>query len=368
MKTKYIRLLQWLLPIVSLLLVFYIGNYTLFMVVYFAMFVLCSIRVLQSVGRQSQKILVVIGFLTVMIFQMVLCTTYAAGHIDTGFAHPLRKLIATIIVPLPALVSRYILIGRYTHLYLPSIRETGTISFAALMDGKDRITSIVGSALRAGKHLTPGKLKKIYDDLSVNSSFKYVNNGMLTEEYFAAARKSLDDTSIYIVISNTGSAASDVISVFTQKAFNHASLSFDAQLETTVSYNGGARIYPPGLNSELMEFFFQKPNSSILIYRLPCKKTQKAKILQRIEEINRDGSAYNVLGMLINKSYKPNILYCSQFVYKMLEYAGIAYFEAGLDVIKPTDFIEKDYYRQLEFVREVKLWDTQNGNRNGSIV
>jgi len=36
------------------------------------------------------------------------------------------------------------------------------------------------------------------------------------------------------------------------------------------------------------------------------------------------------------------------------EHIGAEYFEAA-GIIKPTDFIEKDYYRKLEFVEELRL-------------
>jgi hypothetical protein len=40
----------------------------------------------------------------------------------------------------------------------------------------------------------------------------------------------------------------------------------------------------------------------------------------------------------------------------MLKAAGAAYFDLGsFETVKPTDFIEKDYRRRLEFVRELKL-------------
>jgi hypothetical protein len=62
-----------------------------------------------------------------------------------------------------------------------------------------------------------------------------------------------------------------------------------------------------------------------------------------------------MLGLVINQSYKPNIMYCSQFVYNMLETAEAVYFHSDAMTIKPTDFIEKDYHRKLEFVEELRL-------------
>ena len=118
--------------------------------------------------------------------------------------------------------------------------------------------------------MSSDNLKSVLDDLPRHDSFRYINNGSLTAEYFAEAAKSLADPHVYIVISNTVSVASEIISVFTQRQYNHASLSFDRELRTIISYNGGERVYPPGLNHEMITFFNKKPGASILIYSLDC--------------------------------------------------------------------------------------------------
>ena len=154
--------------------------------------------------------------------------------------------------------------------------------------------------------------------------------------------------------SNTGTSASEIISVFTQKQFNHASLAFDAKLQTTVSYNGGEHIYPPGLNCEMINFFYKKSDASILVYRLPVTHEQKRAAIDRIYQVNKEGSAYNILGLFVHKRlHKPNIMYCTQFVCKMLEDAGLLYFEKIDGKISPTDLIELDYYRRLKFELEI---------------
>ena len=46
-------------------------------------------------------------------------------------------------------------------------------------------------------------------------------------------------------------------------------------------------------------------------------------------------------------------MFCSQFTYTMLELAGLNYFEKAATHVQPTDFIELDYYRNLEYVTEI---------------
>lgn len=158
---------------------------------------------------------------------------------------------------------------------------------------------------------------------------------------------------LYIVISDTGSAASEIIGSLTRKVYNHASLSFDRDLKTTLNYNGGANLYPPGLNPEMVAHFHLKPDASVLVYRLAASREQKQQVLDTVARINREGSAYNMMELVTKYSYKPNIMFCSQFVYRMLQEAGLAYFEKRPGEVRPTDFVELDYYRKLEFLEEI---------------
>jgi hypothetical protein len=208
---------------------------------------------------------------------------------------------------------------------------------------------------KVGNVLASDHLNMVLNDIPRHNSFRYINNGNLTEEYFDAARESLCDPYLYIIISNTGSPASELISMFTGTEYNHASIAFDSELKTIVSYNGGVNVYLPGMNMEMLEYFNQKPDSSIMVYRLRAQLQQKRMIFEKLEQINREGSAYNLLGLITKHSHKPNIMFCSQFVYKMLEYSGLSYFGKKAADVKPTDFIELDYRRRLEFVYELRL-------------
>jgi len=268
-----------------------------------------------------------------------------------------RRFFGILLLLIPLVVSRYVSVGKYARLYLPSVQDIATISFSELNDYKNRM-SITALALdKMNKSFSKDNLLEVIIDLPRHSSFKYINNGSLTDEYFIAAEAAISDPYMYIIISNTGSAASDIISVFTKKQFNHASLSFDSDLQTIISYNGGERVYPPGLNHEMVEFYSKKSDASIIVYKLPCTRNQKEALLGKVREINQHGSAYNILGLVIKYSHKPNIMFCSQFVYQMLKLAGLSYFDAKDGMVQPTDLVELDYYRKLEFAYEIVLSD-----------
>ena len=105
------------------------------------------------------------------------------------------------------------------------------------------------------------------------------------------------------------------------------------------------------MNAEMMSFFNQKPDASVGVYRLPVTREQKQALLDKIRDINDQGSAYNLIGLVFKYSHRPNIMFCSQFVYSLLQSVGLQYFEKKPERVQPTDFVELDYFRKLEFVR-----------------
>jgi len=254
---------------------------------------------------------------------------------------------------IPLVISRYIVVGKYAQLYLPSIKETGTIGFSELKGIATRVKAFAEKAGNTRESLSPSNLREIITDLPRHDSFNYVNEGSLTDNYFSRVEETMDDPHIYLILSRTGSAAANFISLFTNRTYNHISISFDRDLKTAVSYNGGNNVYPPGMNPEMLADFTRKSGASLLIYSMPCTAEQKSGILQKIYEINESGSAYNMLGLVTKHSYRPNIMFCSQFVYKLLELEGLTYFEKRGRSVDPTDFVELDYRRTLSFEYEV---------------
>jgi hypothetical protein len=199
--------------------------------------------------------------------------------------------------------------------------------------------------------LTINDIGELLRDMRLHNSFEYINATTLPESWFRSAYDTMDDPALYIIFSDTKSPASKVISLFTGEQFNHVSLAFDKDLETLVSYNGGNGMYNPGLNPEAIEAFSWK-DASFAVYRLAAQPEQKRIIIGQIGRINREGSAYNLLGLVTKHSYQPNIMFCSQFVYTMLDKAGLDYFEMESPQVKPVDFIDMDRTSSLQFIRK----------------
>ena len=352
---KYFTLLNTLFFTFLFGMLFFAGE-EIFVMSYFALFLFVSLRTWLIPGDRKTKHVVIFSYVVIVVFQIVIVERLLSiPETEIGDWIFLRRFMAMLILLLPVLVSRYIVAGKYAYFYLPSVSEAKTIGIAGIADTSHRIKQVAGNLNSTRKKLTRENIKAVAEEISRNDSFNYINNGTLTDSYFEAAEKSLDDENIYLVISQTGSPASEIISVFTQKQYNHASLSFDRKLQTTISYNGGERVYPPGLNMEIIEFFNKSPDASILVYSLACPKDRKIKILEKIREINQEGSAYNMVGLVLKHSYKPNIMFCSQFVYNILDYGELTYFTKPGGRVSPTDLIELDYYKKLKFEKEIRF-------------
>lgn len=287
-----------------------------------------------------------IGYLAVMTLQIIFIANVSLNE------HLLLRIITAAILPLPFLLEWAVMRRNNDVFYLPSLGELATISFEQFKKNRQIIQS---SVVNVGHVLSTDNLKNLFGDLHRHSNLNYINNHSLDTDFFKRAEQSLTDPNLYIVISNTSSPASEVIGLFTQKQFNHASLSFDRDLSTIISYNGGERVYPPGLNPEMLSSLHKNNQASILIYRLPVTREQKEIVLDTIRKINTTGSAYNILGLVTKHSLRRNIMFCSQFVYRMLEIAEITYFDKSAGNVRPTDFVELDYHRKLEYVEEIKF-------------
>ncbi|QEA30953.1 hypothetical protein [Secundilactobacillus malefermentans] len=353
---QYRQATSWVV-IIILLGLFVVGTAPIYILIYVFFALAMAIRTMLGTTKRSVKFGLIISFILAMAVQIVFCTTvvFVAQSHTSIIGHLIAKVFATAIIPLPLMLERFIISNKPADFYPPSVEEAATLSFNFLKNNLNKVVNATKSADKLKSTLSVKNLSATFGDLHRHSSTNYINNGSLTEAYFEKVEESLADPYLYIVISNTGSPASEMIAMFTMKQFNHASLSFDKDLKTIISYNGGVNVYPPGLNPETVEAFHQKPDASILVYRIQATREQKQAVAEKVKQINEDGSAYNILGLVTKHSIRPNIMFCSQFVYKMLGIAGLQYFEKKDGQVRPTDFIELDYHKQLEYCYEIKF-------------
>jgi hypothetical protein len=174
--------------------------------------------------------------------------------------------------------------------------------------------------------------------MRTSDSFRYLTRDSLPSTYFDQARQHRGEPNVYVVLSNTKSPASKAIAFFTGAPFNHVSIAFDPDLETLVSYNGGNNSGKPGLNRETLEELRRVPGSAHLVYAITVPEEQKEAMLERIAQINVEGSSYNLLGLVTNRSAKPNIMFCSQFVPSLLGDTGVTVPPRTSARVRPMDF------------------------------
>jgi len=340
------------------------GTFTLFILVYIASFLVLLARFMLPRGHKLVKLwlFIAMGFFLacqiVLAEQLLLLPGPDGGRIpiDSSLqSYWPRRILCTFIILVPLAIARYIIVSKYAQLYLPSIKETGTIAFAEIQGVAEKAKLFAEKAGNTRNSWSPANIREVLKDSKHHDSFNYINKGSLTESYFDKVNDTMNDDKLYIIISSTGSTASSMIAAVTGRIYNHVSISFDRDLQTIVSYNGGNNIFPPGLNPEMLADLTKKNDASILVYSLKCTPEQKTNILDRIREINDSGSAYNVLGLWTKRSYRQNILFCSQFVYQILKVEGLAYFDKNSGNVEPSDFIELDYHRALSFEYEISL-------------
>ncbi len=344
------------MSIILLLGLFMFGNLPIMIITYCYLAFILIIRTWMKVGfkrRIKFGLTAIYGFILVAQIVFVVLTVFPLHNVSLMY-YP-AKIFALVLLGVPFFIERFETVNDGTEFYMPTVEDVTAISFEELHDNAHRIKSMMQSISNMKKSVSVDHMKTILEDIPRHSSTRYINRGSLTDYYFEAANNSLKDEHIYLVVSNTGSPASEIISQFTQKQYNHVSLSFDRDLNTIISYNGGNNVYPPGMNAEAVEYFHQKDDASVLIYSLPVTYDQKQQLIDKIAEINSEGSAYNLIGLVAKHSIRPNIMFCSQFVYKMLSLVDLNFFEKAAGDVRPTDFIELDYYKKLAFEYEIKF-------------
>jgi len=341
---------SWILGV--LLLVLY-GSKPLFMTAGLVLFPIMILRAIKLDGKKRFKFMLMVFYVVILVFQVIFYSGGLGRMQQFWWMHRIENTLDIFVLFLPLILEYFIRLNNFTEFYLPSVQEKNTMPFVHVKLAMDSLQGTMDGINLLRQTVTLDRIKGIVGDLPRHSVIRYINNGTLTEAYFNDAQASLDDENIYIIVSSTGSDVSEILSVFTRKQYNHASISFDKDLHTIISYNGGENVYPPGLNLEMIKFFNKKKDASMMVYSLKATRSQKQRIIDRIREINEKGSAYNMLGLVLKTSMRPNIMFCSQFVYSTLKYAGLAYFEKIDGTVKPTDLIELDYHRKLKFSYEI---------------
>jgi len=144
---------------------------------------------------------------------------------------------------------------------------------------------------------------------------------------------------IYVLVSNTKSRVAKVITNVTNTPYNHASISFDKNLNNMYGFNMNG-----GINIEnLYENY--APDATFSLYRINVPIVHFQSMKQKAEAMysHRDEYKYSFKGLIsyltgkqITKSNKE--FFCSQFVTWLFESNGIKIFKKPAWKVSPYDF------------------------------
>ncbi|MDD4035967.1 MAG: hypothetical protein PHS45_01410 [Bacilli bacterium] len=169
----------------------------------------------------------------------------------------------------------------------------------------------------------------------------------------------MEKKKIYIVLTDTGTILNRIIKLYTNKPYNHVSLSLDSQLIELYSF-ARKKYYNPLIGG----FVKEDINNPILvkskcaIYCLETDAGTYDKIISNIQKFNSNKNkySYNILGLIgviLRKEFRrKNKYFCSQFVATILKDSGIELIPKKPCFTTPFDFAESEY---LSFIYEGAL-------------
>ena len=154
---------------------------------------------------------------------------------------------------------------------------------------------------------------------------------------------------VYIVISQTGTALSRILKFITGAKYNHASISLVPDLSVMYSF-GRVNPYNPVWGGFVIESphygtFKRFSGTKVEVLSLHVSEGQYINLKQMLEamEKNKKRYHYNYLGLFLAGAkihYKrANTFYCSEFVKEMLVRNGIRSARALDDIIEPMQFL-----------------------------
>lgn len=155
---------------------------------------------------------------------------------------------------------------------------------------------------------------------------------------------------IYIILTHTGTALSQIIKYWTKDEFSHVSVALDADLEEMYSF-GRLNPYNPFWGSFVHEHInkgtfkrFKKTRAEVYSMFVTDEQYEKAQKVITYFNNNKEKYRFNILGLAcvtINKKIvRKNTFYCAEFVKHILKFAGITEVNVLPEIIKPESFKE----------------------------
>ena len=154
---------------------------------------------------------------------------------------------------------------------------------------------------------------------------------------------------IYILLTRSATVLSYAIHLITKSEYTHASIAFDADLETMCSF---ARKYrnlplPGGLMKEHLRkgYFGAHFRTPCMLIRMQVSDEvyEKAKAMSEEMLARKDEYKFNIKGLILCKlgiaKKRDNYYFCSEFVSEILKKSKALSFSKCTSLIKPQDYV-----------------------------
>lgn len=164
-----------------------------------------------------------------------------------------------------------------------------------------------------------------------------------------------DLTLVYIVLTNSNSLMSKTIGKFTGSIYNHASISFDLNLDRMFSFGFSEKDMTPGFAIEDIDttfmnnkLRFNRSTMGCQVYAVAVTEKQSTKMRFKINEYLslKHKMKYNFTGLfgyLLNKPMtRDNKMVCSEFVDSLLKFSDIDLTKKNSALVRPVDFANVD--------------------------
>lgn len=173
---------------------------------------------------------------------------------------------------------------------------------------------------------------------------------------------------VYILFTDTGTLFTKTIKLYTGEPYNHASISFDENLEKLYSFGRKSPKNPfiGGFVKENIETGLFK-NATCAVYRLTVTETEYDSMRQYIKEIDaqKENYRYNFIGLfaiIFNRQLEREYaFFCSEFVASVLKQSGSIDFKMPISLVTPHDL---QVVENLDLVYQGKLKNYKKGQLN----
>lgn len=194
---------------------------------------------------------------------------------------------------------------------------------------------------------------------SDNCIMEFTSDGTVSENYFRIP--------VYVILTQTGTTASKVISKFTGDPYNHSGLSIDPTMHNMFSFNMNAG----GFGIEDIDKGFFGDHKSTIKYTIWAYFASPDEFLHLKSIIgdftdNKDKFKYNIMGLVDfitgNKKLREGKMFCSEFVAHLLKSINPNITKKNRNDMKPYDLVR---IKDLHFIQRgiLKNYDPKKTER-----